>query len=1471
MNALSNSTLNEDFQVINIKKDLPQNMSPQKRQQSKDMKSIFEGLGNKELDWFSFENRIRTLVILLLDPMQKKMRLRNKRYYGMNQIYLGKEWMRQTLSRKRHRGERRMLESKVYQEITKILNAQDVLREKQRATYHQIDSFNKIIDHMMDEFQKMKQSFHESREQYGSLYNQLHQDFSNRVTQMYQQISKVDEVRNLYERQIEIYKEDLKRFDLKVEKFNRDLEKESFKSSQLIEQTEDYVKAQVNNVFKEMQSLRDNQVSQEKEFRTLDFYLDKIQPLKTFAQTCEVLQDVITYEREFNKLINYEQKRLPQFEQEIQATTINGYTFDKTAFQIPQIPAMKEEKKRYAIQKSMKGLHKDLLSQRDHRSMSRSPSQVSQFAQSGIFKQSLHSGNHLNGPQTPNVRTKRPLSNKGKMTMEFNQKSHSLLGSQANHSFQFGQNTGSGSNMKLTPNQIEFLTQILVHYNQMRPHETQTVLKTLNLSGQRQHSNTNFTPDGLNQLEKASPMIFNNENASEGLQTDDEFKNQNSRDQAKALTINNANKGVPSINIEKMDKSKESIQKSTIRRRDTIKLAKRASVKYDQPPLQQNKIDVSEFQKQSSLKRNSVIHKRRPNMARDELLGLQEPSRNSEKKGKSTKRQSQQSVLSLTVQKVELEGINNVKIEGSGRGSSGLDKPSKDFSYNDSFQDKKNLGQLSKMNRVSINEINAPSVDKIDQQQYDANLDNSQNIFEGQQNYFGNGNQQPLYLEELKEKESEELESPLPRERRRKQLQDYDSRLDLGNSESSQSYSDDDEDNEDSSSGNEVILTESELFNKFKEFRKNIQDDDKAMISELCQDIAKSFLKENLETVEEKINTIMDKLNNEMGARFKKIEEVTDRLDDNAFRLMDQYNLDLKKKRREKREYQLDFKEVSSRLSNQDEMTRGLKNDVENLRMALVAVDQTLNIQLALDVQEEKDKEQVGLYGMSNEEFHDKSMIAGNNTFATNSTMGNAIQNNINMAKEGKVMSLNTNCVSCSGNSSFVIKAFKMACLAYKPSKVQFRNKLYDRKDLLMKKAQILQRDTSNIEEILNSQRSQKTQQQQNQEILEQKASILKEMVSTTHDSRQQNRTLTGRTGLAGFTGGQSSVSSNRLNQTFSQSFSAYNNQYVGRNAQSRQISQRVYVQDQSTMLNQSMTSVKHGGVDLTHNPANMLNTETQLTDREGHSQIPDLTVQGQTAAQNQSYISAQPLQQSLSKYSTGGNQIGRFSVHEKTQNLVAASKDNIYCIRNNTPQPQTSIIGIQQQHHIDMTTQGILNQNKQKYAKNFKEQQINDMKKQKQKIQRRLMNLSATGVISNQYRTRPTTTNDGVGSSGDYPYQMGTHTQGYMQSLLKERKSSNLNVNLAQHLNQVTANLVDMTQTPNSVSSQSIGYLKYKKQTPHQRSKSILQINNDSLVRNGNIAGGQIAQCALQDTNLGQGGQIMSQSVLHMSSKNLQ
>lgn len=75
----------------------------------------------------------------------------------------------------------------------------------------------------------MKVIFHDSRDDFIKMYNGLHKDFSERMSNIAFQMSKVDEVRNLYERQIEMYKEDLKRIDLKVEKSIREVQNESSK------------------------------------------------------------------------------------------------------------------------------------------------------------------------------------------------------------------------------------------------------------------------------------------------------------------------------------------------------------------------------------------------------------------------------------------------------------------------------------------------------------------------------------------------------------------------------------------------------------------------------------------------------------------------------------------------------------------------------------------------------------------------------------------------------------------------------------------------------------------------------------------------------------------------------------------------------------------------------------------------------------------------------------------------------------------------------------------------------------------------------------------------------------------------------------------------------------------------------------------------------------------------------------------
>jgi hypothetical protein len=58
---------------------------------------------------------------------------------------------------------------------------------------------------------------------------------------------------------------------------------------------------------------------------------------------------------------------------------------------------------------------------------------------------------------------------------------------------------------------------------------------------------------------------------------------------------------------------------------------------------------------------------------------------------------------------------------------------------------------------------------------------------------------------------------------------------------------------------------------------------------------------------------------------------------------------------------------------------------------------------------------------------------------------------------ENVSIKLNKQCLSCSGNASVVLNAFKIACLAYSPSTVGYRAKVFSREFLLNLKQYILQ------------------------------------------------------------------------------------------------------------------------------------------------------------------------------------------------------------------------------------------------------------------------------------------------------------------------------------------------------------------------------------------------------------------------------
>lgn len=49
-------------------------------------------------------------------------------------------------------------------------------------------------------------------------------------------------------------------------------------------------------------------------------------------------------------------------------------------------------------------------------------------------------------------------------------------------------------------------------------------------------------------------------------------------------------------------------------------------------------------------------------------------------------------------------------------------------------------------------------------------------------------------------------------------------------------------------------------------------------------------------------------------------------------------------------------------------------------------------------------------------------------------------------------LTINNNCIQCSGNASYIRKAFKMACLSYSSSAVKFQGEDYTREELLAKR-----------------------------------------------------------------------------------------------------------------------------------------------------------------------------------------------------------------------------------------------------------------------------------------------------------------------------------------------------------------------------------------------------------------------------------
>lgn len=131
-------------------------------------------------------------------------------------------------------------------------------------------------------------------------------------------------------------------------------------------------------------------------------------------------------------------------------------------------------------------------------------------------------------------------------------------------------------------------------------------------------------------------------------------------------------------------------------------------------------------------------------------------------------------------------------------------------------------------------------------------------------------------------------------------------------------------------------------------------------------------------------------------------------------------------RKREHNDKESMFKTISMRLD--DVLTReSLINDTcEQLSSTIDCLIDYCKISMALQSQDETDRESIALMGYKKK-------------------------------RHQNVITVDKRCLSCAGQSSAVLAAFKIACLAYEPSIVYFQNHKFTRKELLRLQNRVLQ------------------------------------------------------------------------------------------------------------------------------------------------------------------------------------------------------------------------------------------------------------------------------------------------------------------------------------------------------------------------------------------------------------------------------
>jgi len=165
-----------------------------------------------------------------------------------------------------------------------------------------------------------------------------------------------------------------------------------------------------------------------------------------------------------------------------------------------------------------------------------------------------------------------------------------------------------------------------------------------------------------------------------------------------------------------------------------------------------------------------------------------------------------------------------------------------------------------------------------------------------------------------------------------------------------------------------------------------------------------------------------------------------DSMDSHFNSLNDQITESLKLRKRDKADHQQEFNKIINQIDDAIKITNTNQLSLETLGQMVAAIIECFKIQQILDLSDEKDKKSFGLYGLKEKEVETGG---NNNTSKMNKsfveeekpsslpqiTKKTGLKSKSSVQNTEMGIKVDKKCLSCSGQSSTVLSAFKLACL----------------------------------------------------------------------------------------------------------------------------------------------------------------------------------------------------------------------------------------------------------------------------------------------------------------------------------------------------------------------------------------------------------------------------------------------------------